>query len=197
MKKIKKNILKILSIIVLMIIAFSFGLLHSDKNKEEITSKLIENKLISVSELTSVKYNYTNMGSFENSNTFYGYKIPFTSKKFIVAYDGSINAGVNLENMDIKIAGKKITINLPKAKVLSHEIYEDSLKIFDEKNSIFNPIKIEDYNNFSKSQKEKVEKNAIAKGLLEEADEKASTSIKNILNIDGVLKDYEIIITQK
>lgn len=134
-------------------VALFLGLFLKPKDRTKIDSNIIKNKLVSVQELTTVKYNYTNMGQFENSNTFYGYKIPFTSKKFIISYDGSVNIGVDLDNMDVSIDSNKIKIKLDHAKILSHEIYEDSLKIFDEQNSIFNPIKLEDYNNFSKSQK--------------------------------------------
>ena len=83
-------------------------------------------------------------------------------------------------------------INLPKSKILSHEIYEDSLKIFDQKTSIFDPIKVEDYNDFAKNQKKSVEKRAIDKGILIEANKKCEKAIKDIINIDNSLEDYTI-----
>lgn len=168
------------------------GLFLKPKEKTEIDSNIIKNKLVSVQELTTVKYNYTNMGQFENSNTFYGYKIPFTSKKFIISYDGSVNIGVNLADMDVTIDSNKIKINLDHAKILSHEIYEDSLKIFDEQNSIFNPIRLEDYNNFSKIQKKKIEDEIIEKDLLGKADKKTKKAIQDILNIDDLLENYSL-----
>ena len=181
------------SLLLFVICIFLFlGLFLKPKEKTEIDSNIIKNKLVSVQELTTVKYNYTNMGQFENSNTFYGYKIPFTSKKFIISYDGSVNIGVNLADMDVTMDSNKIKIKLDHAKILSHEIYEDSLKIFDEQNSIFNPIKLEDYNNFSKSQKKKIEDEIIEKGLLEKADEKTKKAIQDILNIDDLLEKYSL-----
>ncbi len=181
------------SLLLFVICIFLFlGLFLKPKEKTEIDSNIIKNKLVSVQELTTVKYNYTNMGQFENSNTFYGYKIPFTSKKFIISYDGSVNIGVNLADMDVTIDSNKIKIKLDHAKILSHEIYEDSLKIFDEQNSIFNPIRLEDYNNFSKSQKKKIEDEIIEKGLLEKADEKTKKAIYDILNIDDLLEKYSL-----
>ena len=181
------------SLLLFVICIFLFlGLFLRPKEKTEIDSNIIKNKLVSVQELTTVKYNYTNMGQFENSNTFYGYKIPFTSKKFIISYDGSVNIGVNLADMDVTMDSNKIKIKLDHAKILSHEIYEDSLKIFDEQNSIFNPIRLEDYNNFSKSQKKKIENEIIEKGLLEKADKKTKKAIYDILNIDDLLEKYSL-----
>ncbi|WP_308533627.1 DUF4230 domain-containing protein [uncultured Peptoniphilus sp.] len=196
MKKIKNFIS--LTIIGLLLVGVSFFLgmnkMKSDL-QPEISSSLISNKILSAKELITIKYQYTNMGQFENQSYFYGWKVPFTRKRFIVTYDGTINAGVDLENLDIKIDGKNINIKVPKSKILAHEIDEKSIKVFDEENSIFNPIKIDDYKDFSKDQKEKMEKDAIKKGLLKEADEKTKAAIEDLLNTYELLKDFKITVT--
>lgn len=196
MKKFNKKII-LLFVVVIGLFSTFFAGKKSMKNEmePEITSTLIFNKLINVRELTTLKYYYTNMGQFENQNTFYGYKVPFTSKKFIVSYDGVIHAGVDLEKMDVKLKGKSIEIKIPASKILSHEIYEDSLKVFDERESIFNRIDIEDYNNFSKDQKKEVEDKAIKRGLLKEADQEAKKAIEETLIGDTILSDYKIKVT--
>ncbi|MBS5988665.1 DUF4230 domain-containing protein [Anaerococcus hydrogenalis] len=189
----KKSFIKSILIGILLITTILFGAKYfSAKNENKIDNKLIQNRIESAKELTTLKYSYTNMGQFENSSKIYGYDLPFTQKKFIVSYDGMISYGVDLEKMDVKVSGKNINIKLPKSKVLSHEIYEDSLKIFDQKTSIFNPIKLEDYNDFSKTQKKSIEKRAIEKGILEKADKKCEKAIKDIINIDKSLDDYTI-----
>ena len=196
MKKFNKKIILLLLVIIALISTFFAGKKSMKNEMEpEITSTLIFNKLINVRELTSLKYYYTNMGQFENQNTFYGYKVPFTSKKFIVSYDGVIHAGVDLEKMEVKLKDKSIEIKIPASKILSHEIYEDSLKVFDERESIFNKIDIEDYNNFSKDQKKEVEDKAIKRGLLKEADEEAKKAIEETLIGDTILSDYKIKVT--
>lgn len=193
MKKFNKKIIFIFLILIALVSTFFAGKkAMKSEIKPDITSTLIFNKLISVRELTSLKYYYTNMGQFENQNTFYGYKVPFTSKKFIVSYDGVIHAGVDLEKMEVKVKDKSIEIKIPPAKILSHEIYEDSLKVFDERETIFNRIDIEDYNNFSKDQKKEVEDKAIKRGLLKEADEEARKAIEDSLLSDTILSDYKI-----
>ncbi len=189
----KKKLIKTIIILILLLASFLLGAKYfSSKNEPKIDNKLIQNRIESAKELTSLKYSYTNMGQFENSNKFYGYDIPFTQKKFIVSYDGVISCGVDLDKMQVKVNGKNIDIKLPKSKILSHEIYEDSLKIFDQKTSIFNPIKVEDYNDFAKKQKKSVEEKAIERGILTQADKKCKKAIKDIINIDNSLKDYTI-----
>lgn len=196
MKKFKKlSILVLLLAVALFATFFAGKKVMKNEMEPNITSTLIFNKLVSAKELTTLKYHYTNMGQFENQNTFYGYKIPFTSKKFIVSYDGLINAGVDLEKMKVELHDKSIEIKIPPAKILSHEIYEDSLKVFDERESIFNRIDIEDYNNFSKDQKKEVEKKAIKRGLLKEADEESKKAIEELLLGDTILSEYKIKVT--
>lgn len=191
----KFTLIKIIILIVLAAVIFIAGMMQMKKNMTpDITSELINNRLEDAKELTTLKYHYTNMGQFQNQSDFYGWKVPFTTKSFIVSYDGLINAGVDLMGAMVKVTGKKIQIMIPHAKILSHEIYEDSLQVFLEKDSIFNPIKISDYNDFSMDQKQVVEEKAIDKGLLTEADKKSKEAIKDILRLDQYLKDYEITI---
>lgn len=193
MKKIKKIIIIILLIGLALFAAFFYGKRQMRSEMEpEITSSLIYNKLVSAKELTTLKYHYTNMGHFENQNTFYGYKVPFTSKEFIVSYEGIINAGIDLNKMKVDVGDKSIEVRIPAAEILSHEIYEDSLKVYDERESIFNRIDIEDYNDFSKDQKSEIEKKAIKKGLLKEADEESKRAIEEILKGDTILSKYDI-----
>lgn len=193
MKKIKKIIIIILLIGLALFAAFFYGKKQMKSEMEpEITSSLIYNKLVSAKELTTLKYHYTNMGHFENQNTFYGYKVPFTSKEFIVSYEGIINAGIDLNKMKVNIGDNSIEVRIPAAEILSHEIYEDSLKVYDERESIFNRIDIEDYNDFSKDQKSEIEKKAIKKGLLKEADEESKRAIEEILMGDTILSKYDI-----
>ncbi|MBU5668542.1 DUF4230 domain-containing protein [Peptoniphilus sp. MSJ-1] len=193
MTRVKKILTIGIIIIIALALSFLFGSIYKSREMTpEISSTLIKNKIVSAKELTTLKYHYTNMGQFENQNTFYGYKVPFTSKKFIVSYDGTIHAGIDLDKLNVSVSDKKIDIKIPKAEILSHEIDENSLKVFDERESIFNRIDIEDYNNFSKDQKKEVENKAVQNGLLEEAQDEAEKAIYSLLSTDTVLKDYEI-----
>lgn len=193
MKKVKRIFIIILLIGLALFAAFFYGKRQMRSEMEpEITSSLIYNKLVSAKELTTLKYHYTNMGHFENQNTFYGYKVPFTSKEFIVSYEGIINAGIDLNKMKVDVGDKSIEVRIPAAEILSHEIYEDSLKVYDERESIFNRIDIEDYNDFSKDQKSEIEKKAIKKGLLKEADEESKRAIEEILMGDTILSKYDV-----
>ena len=177
------------NIIILVIVAAIFFLVGkiwpSGEKPTVMTSDLLSQQINEISELATVEYNYTNMGKFENQATFYGWTVPFTTKSFIISYDGKIKAGIDMSIVEVKLSGKKITVTVPKAKILSHEI--------DEK-SIFNQISITDYHQFAIDQKEKMETNVKEKGLIEEAQKKAETTIKTFITSSNRLSDdYEII----
>lgn len=151
------------------------------KDTTKFSAVTVENRLEGVSELASVSYSYTNMARFENSEEFYGVKLPFTTKRFILTYDGVIKAGVSLKDAAVKVRGKTVTVWLPESKILSHEIEENSVKIFDEKTSVFNPFTVEDFAAFQSAQKTVMEQKAQARGLLSQAEKKAADSVRLLL----------------
>lgn len=180
--RMKTKLLLVLSGLALLVLSFALGALFTHRESAPvITSDLIGQQLYDVQELATVAYFYTNMGRFENQVDFYGWKVPFTRKSFIVSYDGVIKAGVDLQEMAIEVTERTISVTLPAAKILSHEIPENSLKVFDETRNIFNPIQIEDYTGFTRDQKSALETRAVENGLLTQASEKAKNAVRALL----------------
>ena len=166
--------------IVLGCACFIGGRLSAGSGSEtpRLDAVVLETQIRDISELASVTYTYTNMAQFESSNDFYGVKIPFTTKSFILTYDGTIKAGVDLSQATVDMEGSTVRITLPQ----SHEIDEDSVEVFDEKTSIFNPFTVEDFSSFQADQKKAMEEKALGKGLLDEAQAKAEASVRQLLS---------------
>ena len=78
--------------------------------------------------------------------------------------------------------GVTVTVTLPEAEILYHEIDEDSVEVFDEKTSIFNPFTVEDFTAFQADQKAAMEERALSSGLLEEARAKAVSGVEQLLS---------------
>lgn len=150
----------------------------------EISAIVLQNKISAMSELAVVIYTYTELGQYESSKEFYGVKMPFTTNRFLLTYDGVIKAGIDMTEVkvDVDQGVKTVTVTLPQAEILSHEIDEDSVKIYDEKTSIFNAFTIEDYTSFYADQKKTVEKKARDKGLLTEAQTQAENAVRQLLD---------------
>lgn len=169
--------------VILAIVCFAVGFFSGGREEKPpvLSSITVENQLQQISQLATVRYSYTNMGQFENSNEFYGIKLPFTTKSFIVAYDGTITAGVDLTQAKVTVTDQKVTIALPAPQILSHEVDPNSLEVFDETTSIFNPITIEDYTGFQADQQGVMEEKAIQGGLLTQAKDQAEAAIGGLI----------------
>ena len=90
--------------------------------------------------------------------------------------------GVDLDGAAVDVSGTAVTITLPEARILSHGIDEDSVEVFNEKTSIFNPFTVEDFTSFQADQKAAMEERALSRGLLEEARRKAVSSVEQLLS---------------
>lgn len=197
-KKYRVNPLKmtrmVIVIIVLCGLMIGAGYLagkSSSNERQELSAVVVQSQITEIAELATVTYSYTELGQYESSKEFYGTKVPFTTNKFILTYDGVIKAGVDVGKAQIEEKGGTITVRLPQAQVISHEIDENSVKVFDEKTSIFNQFTVEDYTAFYADQKKSVEEKAISKGLLTEARSQAvkavTAALEPLVGEDGQL----------
>lgn len=189
--KSKKAIGGVIAIIVLVIAIFFAGVHYaSGSNNDKITSTTIKNQLTEINELALYSYDYSKVGKFSNKLSFNGWKIPLTKKTFIITYDGSIKAGIDLKQAKISIDNEQLNITLPAAKILSHEIDENSIEVYDESSNIFNQISINDYKSFATKEKKKNEKEAISNGILEKSKTKAEQTLTTYLQAIPEIKDY-------
>ncbi len=82
---------------------------------------------------------------------------------------------------------------MPNAEILSHEIASGSIETLDEKDGLFNPVKVDDVREFDAISKEAMEERAIENGILDKAFENAKEIIERLVNNDIVQEQhYEI-----
>lgn len=178
------------AVVLLLVMAFFYGRKLGGveaatliQEKEVITEDVLHQQLEAIGELGTVKYYYTNMGKYEKNLSVSGQNIPFTKTSFIISYDGTIKAGIDLKEIGFALRDKVIVVTIPEAKLLSHEVDQDSLQVFDEKNSIFNGLTTEDVTGFEGEQKKTMEARALAAGILEEARANAQGALKSIYQV--------------
>ena len=195
---IKKVLISIFGIIIVIAATFVGGIVYQNRalanSQPTISSELIASRLTGISELASLEYAYTNVGKFENQQNFYGWKVPLTTKNFIITYDGVMKMGIKGEGIKIDVKDNKIIVSVPDAEILSHEIKEDSVELFDQSQSIFNQILITDYTSFASDRKKDMEQKAIDNGLLEDAQERAKEQLALLIgSILGNESKYELV----
>ena len=80
---------------------------------------------------------------------------------------------------------------MPKARILSHQIDKDSIETLDQKDGLFNPVKVEDVRTFDSVSQDAMEERAIENGILDKAFENA----KNIREIADSFSVAEALLT--
>ena len=189
-----KILLGIVAVVAVGAVGLLIGMNFGKEPEPVITADLIGQQLQDAQELVSVDYRYTNMGKFENQLDFYGWNVPFTDKSFIVSYDGIIKAGVDLSQVkpEVNEVTKTVTVTLPESRIISHEIPESSIQVFNEKDGLFTPITIEDYTGFTQDQKGTVEQKAIDNGLLTAASQRAREAVSSLLSLMPGMDKYTL-----
>lgn len=187
----KSIILALLLCVLIGIGGYFAGLRTGNGTHHEMSAVVLQNQITAMSELGTMTYAYTELGKYKTQNEFYGVKLPFTTSSFILTYDGGIKAGIDMSKAEVVVSGDKVKVSLPPAQILSHEIDEESVQLYDEKKSIFNPFTVKDYTKFYADQKKKVEEKALARGLLTEAEKQAEIMLKGLLT-DVSADGYEI-----
>lgn len=162
---------------------------------KEINIDLMNSEVKNIGELATIEYLYTDAGKFEDVEEIFGTEIPFTKKSFIVKWDGILKAGVKVDEIAVELndGKKEIIVHIPKAEILSHEIDNQSIETLDEKNGLFNSVKVDDVREFDAVSKESMEERAIENGILEKAFENAKEIIHKIVYTDLVKKlEYDV-----
>lgn len=150
-------------------------------HRTQITSDALHQEIEQIGVLSTVSYYYTNMGKFEDAVKLLEHDVPFTTKSFILSYDGEIKAGIDLSAVEVDITDSVITVTIPAAKIMSHDVDMDSVVLYDEKNSIFNGLSAEDVTGFIGEQKTMMEEKAMNNRLLERAQSSAEQVLKTLL----------------
>ncbi len=184
---------RIILILLVLVLALGIWLFITHGSRTIYDSKTLDFGLKDIGELSTQAGYYTNVNTITNPNrTIIGVEIPFTSSKALYTYQGVIKAGLNFSDIQVSTDPdrKIVFLTMPEIRILSNEIDLDSLKIYDESNSIFNKIRIENMNQSLITMKQSAEKQAIANGILEAAKENAAVLVRSLLAGFDEIKGY-------
>ena len=164
-----------------------------------ISAATIEAGLNDIGKLCTAEYYFTHVSSFDSSKKVRGFTIPGTKSSFVYSYDGVILAGVDFAGITVEKNEdeKTITVLLPKAEIISSDVDQNSFKLYDEKNNIFNPISVSDVTDSFADLKNDEEKKAVNAGLLDRAKENAVLLVQNFLKGSYSFDDYTITVKEK
>ena len=163
-----------------------------------LTGETIRDGLTDIGELATEEYFFTRVETYDSSKNIKGFKVPFTTSRFVYSYDGTVKAGIDFTGIEVEKDDlkKTITVILPASHILDCSIDPDSFEVYDEKRSVFNPVSISDYNDSLEEMIEAAKEDALEKGVLERADSNAELLIKNLIMSTYDVDDYYIDITK-
>lgn len=159
-----------------------------------ISGETIRAGMANIGKLCTAEYHFTHVERVDSSREINGFTIPFTTATFIYSYDGTITAGIDFAEIRVeKDEGTKtISVTLPEAQIISSDVDEDSFELYDEKNNLFNPIRVTDVADSFADLKKAEEQEAIEDGLLEKARSNARMLVENFLRGSYDVGKYEI-----
>ncbi len=157
----------------------------------QIVLDTVNSEIQNIGELATIEYDFTNSARFSDSVSIGKWNLPFTEKSFIAKWDGRIKAGIILERVTTELDEnqKRIIICVPAAEILSYETFYDTVEMLDERDGMFNKLKIEDKVSFDEATAEDMKNRAIENGILEKAQKNAETIITKILMANPLIAD--------
>ena len=161
---------------------------------ESLSGETVKEGLREIGILDTQEYYFTHVEKYDSSREINGFEIPFTQSNFVYSYDGVIIAGIDFNDIDVVSDDNRkiVTVTIPRAKIHSSSIDPDSFKLYDSKNSIFNPVSVTNVTDSFAALLKDEEAKAIEKGILAKAQKNAEDMVENF--VEGVLPDYKVII---
>lgn len=164
-----------------------------DKVLVSVSTETIQDGLSNMGFLVTQEYYFTQVEKYtKEKEMIFGIT---SSSEFMYSYDGSVFAGIDFEKITVKKddSKKTITVNLPESEIQTVNVDKDTFKIYSEKDSLWNPLNLEDYNlslaEFEKTAKQK----ALDSGILDRSNEQAKTLVLNFVKNFPAASDYEIV----
>ena len=156
-----------------------------------INTKVIEDGLREMGTLITQEYYFTQVEEYTNTEKFWIFD---STASFTYSYDGVVAAGIDCSQITVVKDDEKkvITITIPKAEITSVTIDNDSFKKYEEKNGLWNKVTTDKFNDSMAAFNETAKNNAVAKGLLENADKSAEQMIVSFAKSVSTDAEYKI-----
>ncbi|WP_214812684.1 DUF4230 domain-containing protein [Exiguobacterium sp. s181] len=148
---------------------------------------LVKDRLVELTELATLKYEYSNVIVSRNST-----KVPLVEIKIaeaikLIEYSGYLKAGTDLSNMEVSYndTTEQLNVTVPHSTILDNVANTDDAKVTDVKGTLFSDYPSQLIFDEINKEKAKMEKTKIEQGLLIEADERIEAFLTEFLKNSG------------
>ncbi len=164
-----------------------------------------EEKILITTSTETIEDGLNNMGILITQEYYFTQVETYTKEKkilnfinsesgFSYSYDGKVTAGVDFEKIGLEKDDnqKVIVVSIPDSTIQTVDIDTDTFKIYSEKESLWNPIKMEDYNMSLNDFENAARQKALESGILDRSDEQAKNLITNFIRNFPAFNEYRI-----
>ena len=164
--------------------------------EEKISVESLVESLQDVGKLVTEEYFFTELVEYSSVKTLWKITLPWTKSAFLISYDGTVSAGVDLTGVTVELdeASKTVRVLTPEAEIMAVDIDYDSFVCYSENSGIGNRISIRDFNDALQSVEKTAREKAIEKGVLDRAQEHADFLIRQIISSLVDLGEYSLTI---
>jgi len=173
--------------------------------KSDISAHTIIKDVLPIGEYASLVYHYTSVVKDINTKDINGWTIPFTTRKYIFTYDGKMKLGIDGTKVRVEEAAPVaaedaasenktlpvIRIILPPIKILSHEVMDDSIEVFEQSQTIFNQINIQETFKVTAERKREMEEKVMTGDAVKDARISVEQQFGAFLRaLPGIMENY-------
>lgn len=198
-KKLIQPVLWIISVIIAAIVIPLFidinPLFETSIDKSSETA-LLREQMVEMSELTTLKYEYSNVIVSRTDKSFSFFDLPdfkYAEAIRLIEYSGYLKAGTDLSKMELSIdeASKNALVTIPEAQILDNVVETEQMTVEDVKGTIFSDYPTQIIIDEINTHKKQLEEEKISQGFLEEANEKAKSFFTSVLDSHGYKADIK------
>ncbi len=191
MKKLRTIILIFL---ILTVVTFGVLVMSNDtlfQTRTNITSEtsLIQDRLVELSEWTTLRYEYSNVivSRTERTLSLGVTDINYGEAIRLIEYSGYLKAGTDLSKIQMTYneQSEEMFIRVPKSKILDNVVETDTAKVEDVKGNIFSDYPTQIIFDEINADKRQLEDEKISQGFLEEADNRIRQLLTSFLATNG------------
>lgn len=149
--------------------------------KVVVDTKIIEDGLNNMGFLITQEYYFTQVETYRKEMKLF--KIVPTDSEIVYSYEGAVYAGVDFEKIQIvkDEDNKTLTVDIPPAVIHDVKIDKDTFKVYSEKDYLWNPMKLTDYNASLAEYENAAKRKALENDILEKADKQAERIVMNFI----------------
>ena len=184
----------IIVVLILALVIVGALLMTNDtlfQTKTNITSEaaLIQDRLVELSEWTTLRYDYSNViiSRTERTLSLGVTDINYGEAIRLIEYSGYLKAGTDLSKLQISYneETEKMFIRVPKSKILDNVVDTDSAIVEDVKGNIFSDYPTQIIFDEINAEKKLLEEEKVRQGFLDEADIRIHSLLTSFFTTNG------------